>query len=664
MKQLHSQWDKPLELKDSLEFLRSQALPFARKGGRVGLEIHALLMRRAWHELVHYEIEVNAPGWDPSQLLACRQAQAFFNKLEDLDIGIDREKEAFDKFWATEARCKETNQSIAACFKGGDLAVVGSSRAPVKASAVPQFARLIGRMQKKIRWVAGRCPPVGELALAFGPGATTSTKKKDACPQSKMAAGLACSYNLFYKGNYLADLLGQIPEWTSALDTRWGITKGPVVGSFDEGCDLSTFNVLVDPVLRANDQVELGWLVEVMDVTLSPARLGCVPKNAKSFRTTLTEPVLNGVLQKGIGRHLEKKLRVVGLDIKDQTRNQRLAREGSITNALATLDLRSASDLICSQLVKLLFEPDWFNLLDAARSSVVYHEGEQIALEKFSSMGNGFTFPLQTLIFWACASATLDEACEGLHGEELVLEPEETRTISAYGDDLVVPSRIAPLVMQHLKLLGFEVNTEKSFVSGPFRESCGKDYYNGIDVRPFYQKHLVSAETAFILHNYYYRRYHFDEAETVKSQIPRDLRIYGPDGYGDGHLLGSFWPQLREKGWSEKGYSGYSFETFSRTPVHKKNLFPGDYVSPLYHIYTTGCDDDIDSDKCPKPWLWNYQPRDLFRQLGASPLLPLAQLSGGFRGASSRIKFDKANRPQWSVPGSQGYRRTKIYVLA
>lgn len=32
--------------------------------------------------------------------------------------------------------------------------------------------------------------------------------------------------------------------------------------------------------------------------------------------------------------------------------------------------------------------------------------------------------------------------------------------------------------------MGFEVNRDKTFLFGPFRESCGTDWYQGVDVRP------------------------------------------------------------------------------------------------------------------------------------------------------------------------------------
>ena len=91
-------------------------------------------------------------------------------------------------------------------------------------------------------------------------------------------------------------------------------------------------------------------------------------------------------------------------------------------------------------------------------------------------MGNGFTFPLETLIFWALTAS----ACEG-----------DVDSVSVYGDDIICPRERADDVIDTLTMCGFKINLEKSFVEGPFRESCGCDYYKGIDIRPFYKKEPV-----------------------------------------------------------------------------------------------------------------------------------------------------------------------------
>jgi hypothetical protein len=86
-------------------------------------------------------------------------------------------------------------------------------------------------------------------------------------------------------------------------------------------------------------------------------------------------------------------------------------------------------------------------------------------------MGNGFCFPLETLIF-----ASL---CETAYQESSL--PSD---YSVYGDDIIVRKSVANRVVELLKLCGFTVNRDKTFLSGPFRESCGADWFKGEDVRP------------------------------------------------------------------------------------------------------------------------------------------------------------------------------------
>jgi hypothetical protein len=91
---------------------------------------------------------------------------------------------------------------------------------------------------------------------------------------------------------------------------------------------------------------------------------------------------------------------------------------------------------------------------------------------KFSSMGNGATFCIETLLFAA--------ACYAVGSKEF----------SVYGDDVIIETELFEAYKALTGFLGFTINEEKSFTSGPFRESCGGDYYDGIDVTPVYIRQL------------------------------------------------------------------------------------------------------------------------------------------------------------------------------
>jgi hypothetical protein len=294
-----------------------------------------------------------------------------------------------------------------------------------------------------------------------------------------------------------------------------------------------------------------------------------VPKNAKTHRVIAKEPHVNSYLQKGLGGLIRKRLRdVAGVDLNDQTRNQRLARHGSLTGELATIDLSGASDTISSELVKFLIPDRWFKLLDATRSKQGLFEGSWIHYEKFSSMGNAYTFELESLIFWALCKATLHVLGQG-------------QTLSVYGDDLIVPSSTFGLVVTVLEYAGFSTNDKKSFSSGPFRESCGQDYFQGVGVRPIFQKEEISNveslyRSANSLRRYAHRRNNnygcdsrFAKAwKQIVSYVPKPARIFIPDGFGDVGIIGS-WDEaapIRPRG-KTQGWEGWFFRALIRQPV-------------------------------------------------------------------------------------------------
>jgi hypothetical protein len=211
-----------------------------------------------------------------------------------------------------------------------------------------------------------------------------------------------------------------------------------------------------------------------------------VPKNSDIDRVACKEPELNMYMQRGVGNFLREALRKRGINLNDQSYNQRLAREGSVGRKLATLDLSSASDLISTQLVYTLLPVDWFVLLDDIRVSRVNIDGHEHELCMFSSMGNGFTFELESLIFYALSCA-INRAWK-IRGR-----------ISVYGDDIITPCKIAPMYQRVFSWFGFRINSRKSFWSGRFRESCGKHYYDGYDVTPFYIRKPLTTLPDLIL---------------------------------------------------------------------------------------------------------------------------------------------------------------------
>ncbi len=204
-----------------------------------------------------------------------------------------------------------------------------------------------------------------------------------------------------------------------------------------------------------------------------------VPKDSEKFRGCAKEASIPVTLQLDAARHLRIGLKAWKIDLKQGWLQHRLIAQQSSKDGLkATLDQSNASDTVCRVLVKLLLPKEWFSLLDSLRATHTRVKGKWVRLEKFSSMGNGFTFELETLIF-----ASLARTLVRLKGGD----PDQ---VQCYGDDLIVPTNNVADVISALKYFGFEPNERKSFWEGPFRESCGGDFFDGEPVRAHYLKKL------------------------------------------------------------------------------------------------------------------------------------------------------------------------------
>jgi hypothetical protein len=211
-----------------------------------------------------------------------------------------------------------------------------------------------------------------------------------------------------------------------------------------------------------------------------------VPKNSQIDRVACKEPDLNMFLQKSLGNQIRRCLRRVGIDLNDQTLNQELARIGAVTGSLATLDLSSASDSVTVELVRELMPANWFYYLDLYRSPVTVIDGVEHVNEMFSSMGNGFTFELESLLFYSIARAVA--YLTGVPG-----------SISVYGDEIIVPTEMGLDLISALSFCGFTTNEGKSFMDGPFRESCGAHWHGDVNVTPFYLKGPFKSISDLIL---------------------------------------------------------------------------------------------------------------------------------------------------------------------
>lgn len=320
-------------------------------------------------------------------------------------------------------------------------------------------------------------------------------------------------------------------------------------------------------------------------------RLTFVPKNARTHRAITIENDLNIFVQKGIGRMIRQRLSNIGVNLDNQWRFHHKLVAQATSLGLSTIDLSSASDTLSFQTVKLFIPDDWFDLLTWARPEKTEYKGTLHNLEKFSGMGNGYTFELETLIFWCLLEATRRFiGCSNY--------------VSAFGDDMICSNDVHQHVLTTLDYLGFKVNQEKTFGSGRFHESCGCDYFDNVPVRPFYlrwgdfnvEKELYLYQYCNRIRRYASNRNHGTSCDarflpawlTCITKIAADRRFYVPDwDYESGGIVGNFDEAVpcleRHSDWHENarrnGWCGYRFTTLHRRPVKTQRFKLGAYVS-------------------------------------------------------------------------------------
>lgn len=236
------------------------------------------------------------------------------------------------------------------------------------------------------------------------------------------------------------------------------------------------------------------------------SRLTTVPKTWEIRRTICVEPSLNMSYQLMIGDGILDILRYrFGIDLADQpTWNRMLARIGSETDEFGTIDLASASDSISSDMVSWCLRDngcqELYSWLQFARCPSTNVNGSEVQLHMLSSMGNGFTFPLQTALFVCVVEAVyrLLELTPRFRSQQVLRDGrwiDLEANAGVFGDDIVVRREAYDLVCRLLHLLGFTVNGNKSFNEGYFRESCGHDYFRGHNVRGIYLKSLLTPQS-------------------------------------------------------------------------------------------------------------------------------------------------------------------------
>jgi len=518
----------------------------------VSLSCEILLRHGEYEQLV--KKTVNPDDYrSASEFRDSYQAVAFLKKSPLTIEGVDPEATAKEKFLAAEVQCRDTNARFRKLM--GSPSGDNPEMKAILLEAVSVIQSILGSSINSREWL---------YACRFGPGAFNHTEAKGLTSlYDKLQVRPSVSHDMKGLG---ALLVMSQPHWARSI---------------------------------TDSEIEGFWpIVRESDMDLVPGnRIAFVPKTAVTHRTIAIEPLLNVYAQLGIGRVIRRKLLSrVGLDLNDQSPNQELARKGSIDGTLATIDLSSASDTVARELVRFLLPHEWYETLDMTRCKFGYLDGKWLRYEKFSSMGNGYTFELETLIFLSLALACV---------RRLGISTDEVRV---YGDDIIVPVGAYALLEGTLEFCGFSVNSAKSFRSGSFRESCGKDWYDGHDVRPYFNKstdneiqHLFRLANG--LRMLAHRRNNFVSCDrrllkpwlAIVRAIPRSVALHlrVPAHAGDSDGIKSNWDESQtssflvsnHQGW--EGVSGIRYQSIPREGLGPNN-FLGHLASSLYRL-SDGC---------------------------------------------------------------------------
>lgn len=445
------------------------------------LSVAILVRYREWVQIA----ELLCPPGDYATVEAFRPAYAatnFLRKFEGLPTGIDREEVTKRKWREAEAACYKANERLSPYLFGA-------------AECDERILEFLSEVRKEVVRLIGFAPK-DVIDGAFGPGATISDKSRLCTIPDKMS-----SIPTLTPGAW-----PHLVPWTG---TAWA------KGYYED---------------RKNQPVELPRFVRGNIFFTAN-------KDATQKRGCAKEASVNGYYQLGTGQLIKRTVKArTGYVLEDVPGIHQLrACEGSWTGEDATIDLTSASDTNCYNFVKLTVPPKWFELLDSLRSPFTYMDGKWIKLEKFSSMGNGYTFELETVLFLAVARAVVR-----LNGGD----PDR---VSVYGDDIIVPTDQSQNVISALGWCGFTPNKRKTYATGVFRESCGGDFFLGQAVRPYFLKKEPNEPQDFIGIANGLKRFSRGDTQVARgwshvarcwlrviSYLPWQIRsLRGPEALGD-----------------------------------------------------------------------------------------------------------------------------------
>lgn len=454
--------------------------------------------------------------------------------------GADLRLAAVDKFLKLERSCQLFNSE--------------NYRALLAINAQhPDYLGIVEEMRDDIRRLIGDVPNVDSVYYnaKHGPGVSLGDLYKNG-KSTEFFKWASLPYSVTERAlPYVKTAIWRDPRWVSAL-LQW---YREVSNNLNQNIDWDDF---------------YSTIFKVVNVS----KIATVPKSAETDRTIAIEPVLNVFLQLGVDGVIRKRLRSRwNYDLNDQSVNQEMSWAASVENDFVTLDLAGASDTVTTKICELLLPDSWYDLLMDLRTPQGDCFGDVITFEKISSMGNGYTFALESLIFGAAVRCAIRRT-------------RSTRKSAVYGDDLIYPKTAHSYLLTLLTYMGFKVNEDKSFVDGPFRESCGRDSFLGYDVRPlFLKEQLQDVRQLFYLHNSLWMlEKRLDWTWNVEFRRTKDLilkyipkaikdEFYGPESQSlDTHLFSRRVCFYRDK------HDDWVYRKITATPmVFNDRLGPGSF---------------------------------------------------------------------------------------
>jgi len=344
------------------------------------------------------------------------------------------------------------------------------------------------------------------------------------------------------------------PGITTTTQKNAVVSYHPRLACLVEDLPPSPYRDLVLPREFDWDSVKYGLGGKVSS-TVSKFRT--VRKDNRSVRTMCMEPttfmMCQQALMNGMVQAIDRSRLSSVIDIKSQERNRIAALQASEDGEFSTVDMKDASDRVSNKLVLGIFSGKLLDYMQATRTYLVQlpadEEGTEdvVAVNKFAPMGSAVCFPTQSIIFSLVAILCNHLYTTGVNVAEYISEgrsrvknfvttPREGTCV--YGDDIIIPDCQTEDLFRLLIVLGFAVNTKKSFYGDlAVRESCGIYALDGQDITPLLFKVKGIAENTYdsilgriALCNALFKRGYYNARNAVmRSLAPKFYVVVPPE---------------------------------------------------------------------------------------------------------------------------------------